>query len=58
MQVFASVQEYPKEKTSLFLSRIRVRVSLGICQFSESPFSLKSRGANAFEVFRSLSEKR
>ena len=56
MQVFASVQEYPKERTSLFLSRIRIQVSLG--QFSESPYSLKSWGANAFEVFRSLSEKR
>lgn len=58
MQVFASVQEYPKERTSLFLSRIRIQVSLGLCQFSESPFSLKSWGANAFAVFRSLSEKR
>lgn len=58
MQVFASVQEYPKEKTSIFLSWIRIQVSLGLCQFSESAFSLKNWGANAFEVFRSLSEKR
>lgn len=50
MQVFASVQEYPKEKTSIFLSWIRIQVSLGLCQFSESAFSLKNWGANAFEV--------
>ena len=50
MQVFASAQGYPKEKTSLFLTWIRIQVSLGLCQFSESPFSLKNWSANAFEV--------
>ena len=62
---------WPKTRATCASVRICSRVSKGKDEsfsvddsgtseprYSESPFSLKSWGANAFEVFRSLSEKR